>query len=717
MKHLLKRLTRDIPGFFIGDILHNEDDPAKHSSAKLIFFILSMMFVAVLIIAPTYILSHNWKEFIKVLIIAATVITGLFYLKYTGKIIITAHLIALTLFLTTVYNSFFADVIIEINLFPSIMVIVFALFVINGTWSVIYFALYALLYITTNFLGAQDVETVRESSNIFREIVNAVLIFGILTYFVILNYASFKKVSGKLLTSMTHERDISINFKKINEELKESEARIASLMNNSSYSILSVDDNLKLLAFNEVFQKSIKFYFDISVEIGMSLRDIFPAGHFDGWRKQHLNAAFDGTPLNFEDNLKIGDNCFSFQVCVNPIYLCDRVTSLSISTNDITRMKKIEHELVNAKNFLEQTGKIAEIGGWEVELETYKSTWTAETYRIHEMNTDLELDLDSTFKFCHPDEKEMVSAAVNKLIANGIPFNIEYRLITAKGNELWIRAIGQRQEINGTPVKIYGVFQNITSSKLQELAHKKANEELVQANTELDNFVYKASHNLRGPITSCMGLINLCELENENENIKMFLDLQRKSLNKLDNFIKDILEYSWNSRSDSTPEPIHFSSLIEDCVSNYELLDNFENINMIINIDHEQPFYSDAQRLRIIFANILSNAIKFSRSKIKSFVKVKLKTTAEKASIVIEDNGMGIDGSHLNKVFDMFYRASEEKAGAGIGLYIAKQAVDKLNGTIQISSNKKVGTKVVLEIPNWNHEICPKTSQISYFNK
>jgi len=107
MKHLLKRLTRDIPGFFIGDILHNEDDPTKHSSAKLIFFILSMMFVAVLIISPTYILSHNWKEFIKVLIIAATVITGLFYLKYTGKIIITAHLIALTLFLTTVYNSFF----------------------------------------------------------------------------------------------------------------------------------------------------------------------------------------------------------------------------------------------------------------------------------------------------------------------------------------------------------------------------------------------------------------------------------------------------------------------------------------------------------------------------------------------------------------------------------------------------------------------------------
>ena len=209
-----------------------------------------------------------------------------------------------------------------------------------------------------------------------------------------------------------------------------------------------------------------------------------------------------------------------------------------------------------------------------------------------------------------------------------------------------------------------------------------------------------------------MGLINLCELENENENIKMFLELQRKSLNKLDNFIKDILEYSWNSRSDSTPEPIHFSSLIEDCVSNYELLDNFENVNLIINIDHEQPFYSDAQRLRIIFANILSNAIKFSRSKIKSFVKVKLKTTAEKASIVIEDNGMGIDGSHLNKVFDMFYRASEEKAGAGIGLYIAKQAVDKLNGTIQISSNKKVGTKVVLEIPNWNHNICSQGKQI-----
>src|SRR5690606_16639923 len=109
-------------------------------------------------------------------------------------------------------------------------------------------------------------------------------------------------------------------------------------------------------------------------------------------------------------------------------------------------------------------------------------------------------------------------------------------------------------------------------------------------------------------------------------------------------------------------------------------------------------FYSDSWRLKVILSNIISNAIRYRNGK-DPVIRVMVKVTGDKANVSVEDNGKGIVKEHLPSVFKMFYRATDDGHGSGLGLYIVKEAVEKLNGSIKISSREGAGTTVNLEIP------------------
>jgi signal transduction histidine kinase len=121
----------------------------------------------------------------------------------------------------------------------------------------------------------------------------------------------------------------------------------------------------------------------------------------------------------------------------------------------------------------------------------------------------------------------------------------------------------------------------------------------------------------------------------------------------------------------------------------------------IISIDETFPLFSDAIRLSIIFNNLISNSIKYRHPrKEKSFFSVSIKVYSEKAVITVEDNGIGIGEKYLDKIFNMFFRATEKSEGSGLGLYIVKEALDKLKGCIKVESIINNGTKFIIEIPN-----------------
>ncbi len=228
--------------------------------------------------------------------------------------------------------------------------------------------------------------------------------------------------------------------------------------------------------------------------------------------------------------------------------------------------------------------------------------------------------------------------------------------------------------------------------------------ELKKSNQELDNFVYRVSHDIRAPLSSVLGLLALIENENDPTTIAQYLEMATKSINKLDGFVKDILSYSQNARMQLNIQPIDFSQLIENCIDELQYMSNGQRIKIDTTLPENNDFCSDPKRLHVIFRNILSNAIKYQNLKrADPFVKIDIHHNEKGAHITVKDNGIGISAAQLEKVFDMFYRGSEISTGSGIGLYIVKETVETLGGHINLQSEVAEGTTFNIHLPNLNH--------------
>lgn len=221
---------------------------------------------------------------------------------------------------------------------------------------------------------------------------------------------------------------------------------------------------------------------------------------------------------------------------------------------------------------------------------------------------------------------------------------------------------------------------------------ERRNKELNKLNDELDRFVYSASHDLRAPLASILGLIAVARIDDQ-KNIDEYLNLIEKSIQKLDSFIHDIIDFSRNSRTGLVSDRIDFEPLIHDIIDELKYMDEKGQIKKIVDVNGSGDFYTDKKRLAIILRNLISNAYKYHNFYQENcFVKVSVHFTATEARITIEDNGIGISSEHLPNIFKMFYRGSENNKGSGLGLYIVKETVDKIKGKIAVRSVPEKGT-------------------------
>ncbi|MES2730727.1 MAG: PAS domain S-box protein [Bacteroidota bacterium] len=260
-------------------------------------------------------------------------------------------------------------------------------------------------------------------------------------------------------------------------------------------------------------------------------------------------------------------------------------------------------------------------------------------------------------------------------------------------------------EDNNSQVFYDGVMRDITELKQSEELLRYKNAELEKTNAELDRFVYSASHELRAPLTSMLGLIGISKMEQPDSQQVTYLNMMEQSVNRLDRFIQDIIHYSRNSRLDIQPEVINFHELIKETLEDLNYMQVIENIDKIINIESSTEYKSDKGRLRVILNNLVSNAIRYHRlMQEHPYIQIDVRVNPEKAIMEVSDNGQGISAEHLDKIFDMFYRASNSAKGSGLGLYIVKETLVKLQGTITVKSEYKKGTTFTLEIPNMSSE-------------
>ncbi len=301
----------------------------------------------------------------------------------------------------------------------------------------------------------------------------------------------------------------------------------------------------------------------------------------------------------------------------------------------------------------------------------------------------------------HPDDLPLAVERRTAGRRNGEPYEVENRYRRADGTYRWhLARVAPIRDEAGDITLWVGTATDIHDHKTAQHHLENTLRELHEKNFELDQFVYKTSHDLRSPLSTILGLVDILRQEPDQATRRQYVDLIANRVHKLDRFIRSMLDYSRNTRTATSSEPIDLAVLAQECFADLEYMKHFGRLRLALRVG-EGRFCSDVFRLRIIFSNLISNAIKYQDfNKPQSRLDITVEITPAQVVIRCADNGVGIDPAYQAKVFDMFFRAAEQSDGSGLGLYIVKQAVAVLHGTIGMQSQVGTGTQFTITLPN-----------------
>ena len=313
--------------------------------------------------------------------------------------------------------------------------------------------------------------------------------------------------------------------------------------------------------------------------------------------------------------------------------------------------------------------------------------------------------IDTFYELIFIEDKERIRLTLESHLLNGSNYAVELRLRTKSGDYQWYSDSGQAVwDESGEPVRMVGSIVKIHERKVAEERIKKQNRMLEKTNLELDNFVYSASHDIRSPLTSILGLINIASQTKDQKEIDECLMLMKSRIHRLDDFIEDILDFSRNLRLDKKLREINLYYFIDEIINNHDFGEHFDKIDVRISLASDFEVISDPLRLKVIIKNLISNAYKFSNLRNESsWLRISALRVDGNFQLIIEDNGEGIRKDLQEKIFEMFYRASENSKGSGLGLYIVKEMVEKLNGNIKVSSVYGEGSQFIIDLPDFKY--------------
>lgn len=227
------------------------------------------------------------------------------------------------------------------------------------------------------------------------------------------------------------------------------------------------------------------------------------------------------------------------------------------------------------------------------------------------------------------------------------------------------------------------------------------NEELQKAYDELDKFAYSATHDMRGPILSVLGIIDLTKNAEDISEIKEMVEMMENAMLKLDNYIQNLHDHYSIRRGELNITDIDFEDIMTDMSDLYDITSKLKGVRFEKSVSQSGKFRSDDISIKIITNNILSNAFKYQRKDSDDkYVSFDIKSENGKATITIEDNGIGIPEKNQHEVYSMFFRGASDEIGSGFGLYNVKDALSKINGKIELTSTENQGTIFTVIIPS-----------------
>lgn len=473
------------------------------------------------------------------------------------------------------------------------------------------------------------------------------------------------------------------------------EANLSALIENTSDLILSLDRQGRIQVINTSFIQFAQALWSLELSRGASFQEVLTREN--KW-KSWVELALSGTSFKEETCYELEIGPLFLELSFNPIRDHEGVRGVSVFGKDITDQHKVlaqihaQEQLLTSINYSIQEGifrssptdgilyvnkAFAEMFGYSSEEEVMQLEPYALYHDTHRRDD---------FVRIMQTESSFINEEVEFKRKDGSTF---YGLISS------IKSHGSQGEV------FYdGAIRDVTELRRKERQVEEQNTELIKVNKELDAFVYRTSHDLRAPLLSIQGLINILRMSESPEEQLAYLDLMASSVNKLDSFILEITNYSRNARMEVKAQAIDFDKLVKDAYEQIRFLPNQNGFNHSLTIEGLDTFYSDPLRLGMIFNNLISNAVRYrDPQKTDSFLRIHIKGKDDVAHITFEDNGQGIAEKHLKRIFEMFFRGNQKSEGSGIGLYIVNEALERLKGHIKVESREGIGTTFHLTIP------------------
>jgi PAS domain S-box-containing protein len=381
--------------------------------------------------------------------------------------------------------------------------------------------------------------------------------------------------------------------------------------------------------------------------------------------------------------------------------------------DDITELRLADQRLRASESFLDRAGRIAGVGGWELDLNSKTLAMSDRTRRIHELDEGVALTLEQAIQFYAPQAQPIISAAVQQALANGTPWDLELPFITAKDRVIWVRTFGEVEWAQGQPVRLVGAFQDVTDLRQRrgELQRERAlRQEMERHAQETGRLLHERSemldvlaHEVRQPLNNASAALQSAS----NVVAEVGASTASVRLTRAQVVMGQVLASIDNTLAVATllarPEPLQQQDTDIDTLLAVAIADMPAGDRGRIQIDRATQTRTatmDMSLMRLALRNLLSNALKYGTP--GSPVRLQVSDCDDPLALVLEvtNTGSGIAPDLLPRLFERGARGVSDRglAGHGLGLYIVRRVMELHGGKAELIHNTAQRTTLRLVV-------------------
>ena len=364
-----------------------------------------------------------------------------------------------------------------------------------------------------------------------------------------------------------------------------------------------------------------------------------------------------------------------------------------------------EEKLFNEREQLALALSAAKMETWSWDIETGTVSWSDGIEAMFGMQeSGFDGKYDTYLSLIHPDDVQFIQDSVGKALADeNYGYVVEHRLIWPNGDIRWLEGRGKVYwGENGKPVRMAGTVVDVTDRKADEAERERLIQELAAKNTELEQFTYTVSHDLKAPIITIKGFLGFLRDDarsGKQERLERDIIRINEAVDKMHQLLNELLELSRIGRMMNPSVEVPFRELIDEALTLIE--GRLRSVNVQIKIADDFPVvFGDRRRLLEVAQNLLDNAVKFSAGQTSPLVEVGWRKVRDNDPVFfVRDNGIGIAPEHHARIFDLFNKLDPMAEGTGVGLALVKRIVEFHGGSIWVESEAGMGSTFLFALP------------------